>query len=58
MSLPASHHLMGKNATQSIEPRYATLAALLLLVGISTLRRRALPVHRIAAHSSVSNYRI
>jgi hypothetical protein len=31
---------------------------LLLLVGISPLRRRALPAHRIAAHSSASNYRI
>jgi len=49
---------MGENATQPIEPRYGTLAALLLLVGISPLRRHALPAHRIAAHSSVSNYRI
>ena len=56
--LSASHHPTGENATQPIEPRYGTLAALLLLVGISPLRRRALPAHRIAAHSAVSNYRI
>ena len=49
---------MGENATQPIEPRYGTLAALLLLVGISPLRRHALPVHRIAADLSASNYRI
>jgi hypothetical protein len=58
ISLPACLHAMGENATQPIEPRYGTLAALLLLVGISPLRRRALPAHRIAAHSSASNYRI
>jgi len=56
--LPADHHPLGENATQPIEPHYGTLAALLLLVGISPLRRRALPAHRIAAHSAVSNYRI
>jgi hypothetical protein len=57
-SLAAGHHCMGENATQPIEPRYGTLAALLLLVGISPLRRRALPTHRIATHSTASNYRI
>jgi hypothetical protein len=56
--LPAGHHPLGKNATQPIESHYGTLATLLLLVGISPLRRRALPTHRIAAHSAVSNYRI
>jgi len=58
ISLSASHHPTGKNATQPIEPRYGTLTALLLLVGISPLRRRALPAHRIATHSAASNYRI
>ena len=47
---------MGENATQPIELRYGTLAALLL--GISPLRRRALPAHPITAHSVASNYRI
>ena len=56
--LPACHLPVGENATQPIEPRYGTLAALLLLVGISPLRRRALPAHRIATHSAASNYRI
>ena len=56
--LPAGHQPMGENATQPIEPHYGTLAALLLLVGISPLRRRALPAHRIAAHSAASHYRI
>ncbi|MFM8898557.1 MAG: hypothetical protein ACKOF9_01230 [Burkholderiales bacterium] len=37
-----------------IEPRCGTLAALLFLVGISPLRRLALPAHRIAAHSGAS----
>ncbi len=58
VSLPAAYYLMGENATQPIEPRYGTLAALLLLVGISPLRRRVLLPHRIAAHSAESNYRI
>ena len=58
ISLPACLHPRGENATQPIEPRYGTLAALLLLVGISPLRRRALPAHRIVAHSAVSYYRI
>ncbi len=58
ISLPACLHPMGENATQPIQPRYGTLAGLLLLMGISPLRRRALPAHRIAAHSPGSNYRI
>ena len=58
ISLSACLHPMGENATQSIEPLYSTLAELLLLLGISPLRRRALPAHRIAAHSAASNYRI
>ena len=58
ISPPACFHPLGENATQPIESHYGTLATLLLLVGISPLRRRALPAHRIAAHSTVSNYRI
>jgi len=54
---PAHHHHLSENATQPIEPRYGTLAALLLLVGISPLRRRALPAHPIAAHSGTSHCR-
>jgi len=38
---PACLHPMGEKATQPIEQRYGTLVALLL--GISLLRRRALP---------------
>ncbi len=57
ISLPGCLDPMDENATQPIEPHYGTLAALLLLVGISPLRRRALPAHRIAAHSAASNYR-
>jgi hypothetical protein len=49
---------MGENATHPIEPRCGTLAVLLLLLGISPLRRRALPKHRIATLSAASNYRI
>ena len=49
--LPARHHHLGENATQPMEPRYGTLAALFLLVGISPLRRSTLPTHRIAAPS-------
>jgi hypothetical protein len=58
ISLPARQHPLGESATQPIEPHYGTLAALLLLVGKSPLRRRALPSHRIAAHSAASNCRI
>ncbi len=56
--LPAHLHPLGERATQPIEPRYGTLAALLLLVGKSPLRRSALPSHRNAAHSAASNCRI
>ena len=49
------HHLLGDSATHPIEPHYGTLAALLLLVGMSPQRRRALPAHRIAAHSGAPN---
>jgi hypothetical protein len=42
------------SATLPIELRCGTLAALLLLVGISPPRRRALPACRITAHSGAS----
>ena len=58
ISLPARLHLLGELVMQPIEPRYGTLAALLLLVGRSPLRRRALPSHRITSHSAASNCRI
>jgi hypothetical protein len=58
ISLPARYHPLGENAMQPIEPHYGTLAALLLLVGISPLRRSTLPTHRIAAQSAASNCRI
>jgi hypothetical protein len=58
ISLSSHLHPMGESATQPIEPRYGTLSALLLLVGKGPLRRRALPSHRIAAHSAASNCRI
>jgi hypothetical protein len=48
---------IAKRATHPIEPRCGTQAALLLVAGTSQLPRRALPVHRIAAHSGVFNYR-
>jgi len=48
-------HLLGESATHPIEPRCGALAALLLLAGMSPQRRRALPAHRIAAHSGASN---
>ncbi len=48
-------HLLGDSATHPIEPRYGALAVLLLLAGMSPQRRRALPAHRIAAHSGASN---
>ena len=54
-SAHASHHLMGATATHPIEQRCVTLAALLLLAGKSPPPRRALPAHRIAAHSGASN---
>jgi len=48
-------HHSGDSATHPIEPRWRTLAALLLLAGMSPQRRRALPAHPIAAHSGASN---
>ncbi len=48
-------HLLGDSATHPIEPCCGALAALLLLAGMSPQRRRALPAHRIAAHSGASN---
>ena len=58
-------HLVGDSATRPIEPRCGTLAALLLLAGISPRSRsalfsahpRALQAHRITAHSDASNCR-
>ena len=50
-------HRLGESATHPIEPRCGALAALLLLAGMSPQRRRALPAHRIAAHSGASNCR-
>jgi len=49
-------HRWCDSAARPIEPRCGTLAALLLLAGTSPQRRRALPAHRIAAHSAASNY--
>ena len=49
------HHILGEIATHPIEPRCVTLAALLLLAGMSPQRRPALPAHRIAARSGASN---
>jgi hypothetical protein len=57
-ALLGRHHHLGESATQPIEPRYGTLSALLLLVGISPLRRHALPSHRITAYSAASSCRI
>jgi hypothetical protein len=51
-ALSARHHHLGENARQPIALRYGTLPALLLLVGISPLRRSALPSHRIAVASN------
>ncbi|XVJ70655.1 MAG: hypothetical protein HEQ39_14260 [Rhizobacter sp.] len=61
MNIESSLHdgqpLWGGNATHPIEPRCGTLAALLLIAGMSPLLRRALPAHLIAAHSGASNCR-
>jgi hypothetical protein len=57
LSSHGKHHHLGDSATHPIEPRCGTLAALLLLAGTSPQRRRALPAHRIAAHSGASNCR-
>ena len=48
-------HLADDSAKHPIEPRYGTLAALLLLAGMSPQRRHAWPTHRIVAHSRASN---
>jgi hypothetical protein len=42
------------SATHPIEPCCGALAALVLLAGTSPQRRRALPAHRITAHSGAS----
>ncbi len=52
-----SLHLVGESATCPSEPRCGRLAALLLLVGMSPPRRRALPNTHIAAHSGTFNCR-
>jgi hypothetical protein len=51
-------HPLGESATHPIELRCGTLAALLLLAGMSPPRRRALPAHRGAARSGAFNCRI
>jgi MYXO-CTERM domain-containing protein len=48
-------HLMCDSATDPIEPPGSALTALLLLAGISPLRRRALPAPSLTAHSGPSN---
>ncbi|MGH8849239.1 MAG: hypothetical protein ACREXQ_18615 [Polaromonas sp.] len=50
-------HRWGESATHPIEPPWGTLAALLLLAGMSLLPRRALPAHPMTAHSGASNCR-
>ncbi len=50
-------HRLGESATHPIEPPWGTLAALLLLAGISLLPRRALPAHPMPAHSGAFNRR-
>ena len=50
-------HRMGESAAHPIEPRWGTLAALLLVAGRSQPPRRALPTHPIAAHSGAPNCR-
>jgi len=49
------HHPMGDSATHPMEPLTTRLAALLLLVDRSPLRRRAYPDTSPAAHSGASN---
>ncbi|PKO66838.1 MAG: hypothetical protein CVU22_14275 [Betaproteobacteria bacterium HGW-Betaproteobacteria-16] len=44
----------GESATDPIEPPGSTLAVLLLLAGISPLRRHALPAHPLTTHSGLS----
>jgi len=48
-------HLLGESATHPIAPPWRVLAALLLLAGISPLRRRVYPAHPKAAHSGTFN---
>ena len=50
-------HRMGDSATHPIGLRWITLAALLLLAGMSPQRRRALPARPITALSGASNRR-
>jgi hypothetical protein len=61
MNIQISSHeslcLLGESATRPIDLRYGTLAALLLVAGISPPPRRALPAHHSAAHSGAFNYR-
>ena len=47
-------HRLGQSATHPIQPRCGTLAALLLVAGMSPPRRRALPAHRTTADSGAS----
>ena len=56
--MPVHGHGWGDSATHPIERRNSTLAALLLLAGLSPLRRRDLPAQRFTAHSGASNHRI
>jgi hypothetical protein len=58
ISAHEAHHLFGESATHPIEQCFGLLAALLLLAGMSPLRRRALPSPRITAQSGASNCRI
>lgn len=50
-------YLMMGHASHPIAPRSGTLAVLLLVAGRSQPPRRALPTHRITAHSNATNYR-
>ena len=43
-------HLLGENATRSMEPRWGALAALLVLAGMSPPRRRVMPARTSAPH--------
>ena len=57
-SLPTRHHPLGENATQPIEPRYGTLAALLLLVGkepTTSARLASAPHHSPLCRVQLSN---
>jgi hypothetical protein len=50
-------HLLGESATHPIRPPSGTLAALLVLSGISLRRPRALPAHPMTACSGAFNCR-